>query len=181
MKKKISLIICFTLLINLFTVSAAYAKPDSGLSALPQETPMQKYCYKYIAPKTQTTYKVIYSKETPVEKLAVEGKKVMAFAESINDLGGKYGVLGALVKKLPYSAQIGAITYISGKTLYCIANKNYKELSSVKKGSKLKTTVSFKWKNPEKLTYSVKISEYFTFNGKKVGQDKDFYFDGQVN
>lgn len=105
----------------------------------------------------------------------------MAVSNAANDLGGGYGVAGFVIKKLPYTAAVGAVTFVGGKAVYKIAKDEYKTLSKFTKNTKLKTTVSFKWTDAKKLKYSVKISEYFTYKGKKVSSYKTKYINGQVS
>ncbi len=76
-------------------------------------------------------------------------------------------------------AQVSAVLNIGGTAGYYKAKKEYKELCKYKKKTKLVTEVYFKWRNPKKLTYTVKISRYFTYNGKKVSKVQNTYKNGE--
>lgn len=148
---------------------------------MPQDTPLQKYCYKYIAPKSQTSYKQIFSKTTDISKLKTANNKIMAVSNIANDMGSSYGVAGLVIKRLPFTAEIGAVAFVGGKAAYKIANETKKQLNSFKKNTKLQTKVYFKWTNAKQLKYSIKISEYFTYKGKKVSSTTNKYITGRAS
>lgn len=160
MKKIISLFMAICFLSMIPTTVLA----DSGYSTMPKETPAQKYCYTYIAPKTQTTYKKIYSKTTSVKSIIKTGNQIKATAGTVTL---SMGALGNLTPIPP--VQVIAKT-VSGSasfvTLY--AKQEVDTLSKFKKNTKYVTNVYFKWTDAQTLKYSVKIQSYYTYNGKRV-------------
>ena len=169
--------ILYVLLCLIFTLSAtASVFADSGSSTLPKLTPRQEYCYKYIAPASQTSFKPFYKTSDAVEDLKVERKQIKAICT-------RAGMASGIISAAPISiAQVvGKVIAGASGTVYCIADKEYNTLAKAKKDVLVETKVSFRWTDAEKLKYQIKIETYFTHKGKRVGNIKTTYQSGDAN
>lgn len=146
-----------------------YASADS------QVEPKVRSEWKYIAPKTQTSYKVIHKYTTPVSKVIKANKKFIFYANAAEDVA----LLGALIpfkQARVASATIEAICHFSKKKY---KNQN-KYLKTLAKGSKKVNKAYFKWTDPYTLKYKIKYVSYYTCKGKRISKKKTRERSGKI-
>nr|WP_288731369.1 hypothetical protein [uncultured Anaerobutyricum sp.] len=166
MKKR--LVILFVIMLMLLPVMSVYA--DSGYSAMPEKDYWKEYVYKTIAPKNQTTYKKMGKTNVQdISSIKKQHKSIKVFFDKVGSASTLTGVAGLALKKTPIVGTVATLTG-GGAWLISTAEGKFieKKLSTIKKNTKYKNAVYFKWTDAKKLKYSVKIVFWMTYKGKTV-------------
>lgn len=167
MKKKVLLLMLVCILV-LFGGEKVFA--DSGYSAMPSKNYWAEYVYSTIAPKSQTSYKKMYSQKKAVRNLIKEHKQIQAKCSSWSEAAA---AVGGISFKIPVVAQIAAIS-ATGAYVVKTADHKFieKKLETLKRSTKLCSAVYFKWINAKKLEYKIKIVFYAEYKGKVIKNTK---------
>ena len=119
--------------------------------------------FKYLAPKSQTSYKQIYKSSRKVEKIKKDGKDIMAF-------GGTVMAAGTFIT--PKAGKIGMYVSAAGGGYYLLGDAICRSLSKIPNDAKSVVIAEFKWTNTKNypLKGTFKYTTYYTYKGKVVGK-----------
>lgn len=121
------------------------------------------------APKTQTTYKQFAIVDRKVDDVIKESDQLMVYG---NDLTNASAVVAPFVSKNPIALKGVAMTAAAGGAVYFTGRFGKASMAQFKSGSIIKHRVYFKWTNPDKLEYSVKIETWVEYQGNRVSDIK---------
>lgn len=145
------------------------ANADSGTSALPPKDPAYKtYMYNLYAPKTQTYFKLLDTVQQPVSKVMQDSNSFIIYGGALT--GGGTAATN-LVKGLENTPYVGAgvrAVNTAGGVMLLIGTAQYASYQQFQQGSIIKYNVYFRWTDPERLEYAVKIDSWVEYNGTKV-------------
>lgn len=146
------------------------ASADSGPSALPPKDPaLHQSYYKMYAPKTQTTYKQFAIVDRKVDDIIKDSEKLMVHG---TDLSNASAVVAPFVANKPIGLKGVMMTAAVGGVVYFTGRFGKASMAQFKSGSIIKHKVYFKWTNPNKLEYAVKVETWVEYKGTKVSDVK---------
>lgn len=154
------------------------ASADSGSSALPPKDPaLHQSYYKMYAPKTQTTYKQFGVVNRKVDDIIKDANNLQAVGGNLMAASTiASGFLATSQLKNPYLLTGASLVGAAGGVLHITGAFGKTSLESFKSGSVIKNVIYFKWTNPNKLEYAVKIESWVEFKGVKVSKVRTFEY-----
>lgn len=161
-----------------FVLSAALgifniANADSGTSALPPKDPAYKtYMYNLYAPKTQTSFKLLDTVQQPVSKVMQDSNNLIIYGGALMAGGTTATNFVKGLENTPYIGVGVRAVNTTGGAMVLIGTAQYATYQRFQQGSIIKYNVYFRWTNPEKLEYAVKIDSWVEYNGAKVSAVK---------
>lgn len=154
----------------LFSTLPSVTWADSGLSAMPpKDSALHQSYYKMYAPKTQTTYKQFAIVDRKVDDVIKESDQLMVYG---SDLTNASAVVAPFVAKNPIALKGVAVTSAVGGAVYFAGRFGKASMAQFKSGSIIKHKVYFKWTNPDKLEYAIKVETWVEYKGTKVSDVK---------
>ena len=154
--KKLKHIFAFCLIMIL---SICMVIPMNTQAAVSSKEPI----FKYLAPKSQTSYKQIYKSSQKVKKIKKDGKDIIAF-------GGTVMAAGAVIT--PKAGKIGMYVSAAGGAYYLVGDVICRSLSKIPNNAKSVVIAEFKWTDTKNypLKGTFKYTTYYTYKGKVVGK-----------
>ena len=127
------------------------------------------------APKTQTKFKEFAIVAQSVESVRKQNNDLILYGGLIMAAGTASTMVKA-VEKTPYVGQ--GIRYATGVggIVYIIGTIGNIKLQDFQDDALIKHKIYFKWDNPEKLEYSVKIESWVEYKGKIVSKKNTYSY-----
>lgn len=152
------LVIAFT--IGLMSVNIALMPNNNTAYAAVNEN---EYVFKYLAPKSQTTYKQVYKSTKAVKDIKKEGEDIKAVGNAISSFG---------LAISPKKATIGSVIQVAGEVVYRIGDYQVKSLQNLKDNTKSVVKLEFKWTDTSSypLKGTFRITTYYSYKGTIKGK-----------
>lgn len=124
--------------------------------------------FKYLAPRSQTTYKEVFKSSRTAKSITKEGNKLKADGNTVT-------AFGAVI--VPFHTIIGGVVAAAGGVTYLIGDYQVRSMSTVKENTNCVIKMDFKWTYTKSypLKGTFRIKSYYTYKGKTVGEVKTYY------
>lgn len=143
------------------------------------DTYAQQLAYSQFAPKTQTTYKPLGNYTYSVNDTRQVGSKMEVYGGNLMKVSGVAG-LGRLSSSNPLLLNATIIGTGTGAIVSLVGSGAKYAVADIPKKALVKQEVSFKWIDPEQLSYSVMSKTWVELDGKRISDIKTSYNNTQI-
>lgn len=166
--KKLKPFVVVSIAASMLLGSMNIANADSGTSTLPpKDSALQTYYYNLYAPKTQTTFKQFQVVTQTVDSITKQNDKIMIFGGRVVNGGGVVAGIGVVAKN-PLIMEGGALISGVGGALALVGDFGKASVAEFKQDAIVKNVVYFKWTNPDRLEYAIKVDSWVEYKGARV-------------